>query len=485
MDLRRETDVALLRRVALTQQTQIEQLVRVLTLKCRELEKLKGHDQELQQTLALVEALTKKATVAAPGGEESPPQRNKPKKPRTKWGSTSQPRLPVETERYELDDADLTCPSCGGELEPMAGQSETSEMVDFVEVRYRLVKVEQQKYRCRCGGCVETADGPDRAVKGGRYSLRFAVKVAEDKYLDHLPLARQSRMLRRRGLNVTSQTLWDQLEALSRRLRPVDDALLGWAMRQPVIGLDQTGWKRLEKGARHKTPWQMWCVTAPGVVVHRIRKDKGAETFRELVGGYDGTIVCDALKTHEAGARDGPAKLAGCWAHVYRKFAEAEPDHPEAHMMLRWIRRLYDVDEEAGDDVEQRGHLRRSRSQLILDDMKTWLRTLPNLQSVSVGNAAQYTLGHWERLTRFITDPQIPLDNNATERGIRGPVVGRKNHYGSKSERGTRVAATFYTLFETAKLHDIDPPAYLLAAARAADQGEILLPWDFAAASPR
>jgi len=113
------------------------------------------------------------------------------------------------------------------------------------------------------------------------------------------------------------------------------------------------------------------------------------------------------------------------------------------------------------------------------------MRNLPNLQSVSVGNAAQYTLGCWERLTRFVTDPRIPLDNNATERGIRGPVVGRKNHYGSKSERGTCVAATFYTLFETAKLHDIDPPAYLLAAARAADQGEVLLPWDFAAASAR
>lgn len=76
----------------------------------------------------------------------------------------------------------------------------------------------------------------------------------------------------------------------------------------------------------------------------------------------------------------------------------------------------------------------------------------------------------------------MPLDNNATERVIRGPVVGRKNHYGSKSRRGTEVAATLYTLLETAKLHGVNPAAYLHAAVLAADRGVALMPWDFAAA---
>ncbi len=101
----------------------------------------------------------------------------------------------------------------------MAGQFETSEMIDFVEVSYRLVQVKQQKYVCRCGGCVETAPGPERAMPGGRYSLAFAIKVAVDKYLDHIPLARQERILARHGLVVTSQTLWDQLDAAARRSR--------------------------------------------------------------------------------------------------------------------------------------------------------------------------------------------------------------------------------------------------------------------------
>lgn len=110
--------------------------------------------------------------------------------------------------------------------------------------------------------------------------------------------------------------------------------------------------------------------------------------------------------------------------------------------------------------------------------MKTWLWSTAVLKTLSIGKAAGYTIGNWDRLTRFVGDARVPLDNNATERAIRGPVVGRKNHYGSKSRRGTAVAATLYSILETAKLHGVDPARYLHEAVRAADRGEILLPWD-------
>jgi transposase len=84
------------------------------------------------------------------------------------------------------------------------------------------------------------------------------------------------------------------------------------------------------------------------------------------------------------------------------------------------------------------------------------------------GKAVRYMLERWTGLTRFIDDPRIPLDNNAAERALRGLVVGRKNHYGSRSLRGTQVAAVFYTLCETARLIGVDPHAYLLHAVHAA-----------------
>lgn len=271
MDLRRERDIEQLRRVALAQQSQIEQLLRVLRSKCDELAALKGSEDELQQTLALIETLSKRVkTPPADDAKPTPSPADKPApKAREHFGNTAQPKLPVIEQVFELDAADTTCPSCGGELAAMKGQFETSEMIDVIEVSYRVVKVKQQKYACKCGSCVETAPGPERAMPGGRYSLDFAIKIAIDKYLDHIPLARQERILRRHDLTVTSQTLWDQLSALGRRLESASRALLARVLAQPVIGLDQTGWPRLDgKGDK---PWQMWCLTSPGIVVHRVR----------------------------------------------------------------------------------------------------------------------------------------------------------------------------------------------------------------------
>jgi transposase len=478
VDLTRETDIEQLRRVAIAQQIQIEQLLRVLRAKCDELAVLKGSEAELQQTLSLVEDLSRQAqTVASQLDKlpETPSPGSSPRKERASSGPTEQPALPIVEQTFELDDADRTCPSCGGALTAMKGQFETSEMIDLVEVSYRVVRVQQQKYACKCGGCIETAPGPERAVVGGRYSLDFAIKVAIDKYLDHIPLARQERILRRHGLIVTTQTLWDQLQALGRRLESASRALLARLLVEPVIGLDQTSWPRLD--GKGDTPWQMWCLTSPGVVVHRIRDDKSANTFRDLMDGYTGTIVCDALKTHEAGARGNDAiALAGCWAHVYRKFEEAAPDHPEANLAIKWIGQLYEIDERAEGDVAKKDELRRTESAEVIATMKTWLWNTATLKTLSVGKAAAYVVANWDRLTRFLGDARIPLDNNATERGIRGPVVGRKNHYGSKSRRGTEIAAIFYTLLETAKLAGIDPAQYLRAAALADARGEVVLP---------
>ena len=79
-----------------------------------------------------------------------------------------------------------------------------------------------------------------------------------------------------------------------------------------------------------------------------------------------------------------------------------------------------------------------------------------------------YTSGLWLGLVRFLNNPKIPLDTNGVERALRGVAVGRKNHYGSRSERGTRVAALFYSLMESAKLARVEPREYLGEAVRRA-----------------
>jgi transposase len=494
LNLERETDIERLRQIALLQKSQLEHLIAIHAKKCAELEKLKGNGGELQRSLALIEAARRDAATladaveaaAARAAEEHAAKSDGESargEARRGHGPKDQLRLDRVPVRCTLDEPDRACPDCGGGLKPMEGQCETSEMIDVVDIKYVVCEVQRQKYVCKCGSAVETAPGPERSVDGGRYSLRFAVKVAFDKYVSHLPLERQVRAMSHYGLDVTSQTLWDQCSAVTNLLTPTYDAIFEQLRAGPVIGLDQTGWPDLED--KTLPPWQMWCFTAPGLVYHRICDDKSAATFKSLVGDYEGTIVCDAAATHIAGARgEDRLTLAGCWAHVYRRFEEAGDDFPAALIVRAWIQDLYRIDGRA-TSTEERAALRASESAAVLEKMRSWMHEQRVLATTSLGGAIRYTLRNWDRLIVFALDPLVWLDNNRTERGLRGPVVGRRNHFGSKSARGTVVAATMYSLVESAKVAGIDPVAYLVAVATRAKRtpGAVLLPADFKAAA--
>ena len=488
LDIEHESDIERLRQLARLQRSQLEHLVEVLARKCAELQKLKSGENELQLTLKLLEDAQKQvaaADVLAGRVRGDAGREKKAREPQSGHGPTEQPALATVPLRCELDEADRVCPSCKGDLVPLEGQAERSEMIDVVELKYQVVEVERQKYVCKCGSVVETAPGPERAVDGGRYSLRFALKVAFDKYVAHLPLERQVRLMAHAGLDITSQTLWDQCWAATRLLEPTYDALFRKLRAGPVVGVDQTGWPDLED--KTLPPWQMWCLTAPGIVYHRICDDKSAATFKHLLGDYHGWVVADALGTHEAGARECRGiKLAACWAHVLRRFRDAVVDFPEAQIMLAWIQDLYRIDQRATSS-EDRRRLRKSESQAVLDKMRAWMLDVREPKTTNLGSAVRYTLRIWGRLTTFVEDPEIWLDNNATERGLRGPVIGRRNHFGSKSARGTQMAAILYTLVETAKVAGVDPIAYLIEAATRARRtpGAVLLPADFEATLPQ
>jgi transposase len=135
--------------------------------------------------------------------------------------------------------------------------------------------------------------------------------------------------------------------------------------------------------------------------------------------------------------------------------------------------------------AEDRAGTLALRAQLLAEQSRgssarsdAWAQGQRVLPRSMLGSPLTYMLGLWPGLTRFLDDPRIPLDNNQTECGIRGVVLGRKNHYGSRSQRGTEVAALFYSLIESAKLCGVDPKAYLLTAARTAlaDRTSVTLP---------
>jgi transposase len=397
-------------------------------------------------------------------------------KPHRGHGPTPQPKLPVEPELVTLSE-ERTCPYCNGSFEPLDGMTEDSEMVTVVERRFVVKKVMRQKYRCQCGIGLITAPAPPKLIPGGRYSPEFAVHVAVEKYLMHMPLARQCRAMGHRGLRTTTQALYDQIEALARLWQPVYELLSEYQLGDDIIGMDKTWWPVMEKDSLSKR-WWVWSITAPDAVFHHIAPSRASAVAESMLGNFQGIVVCDGYAVYESLAKKRSGlRLALCWSHVRRKFFEAEANHPVCSEALDLIGELFAIDRDTADPARLAGdarlvalaarmQARQERAPSILAKLLTWAEQQRGLPSSGLRRAIQYMVDHWSSLGVFLEDPLVPLHNNATERALRDVVLGRKNHYGSRSQRGTEVAALFYSIIETAELNGLDPSQYMLDATR-------------------
>jgi hypothetical protein len=218
-----------------------------------------------------------------------------------------------------------------------------------------------------------------------------------------------------------------------------------------------------------------------------IQDSRSADAAAKILQGFKGCVMCDGYRAYATLAKETPGLvLAHCWSHVRRKFIEIETSYPEqARTILDWIRELYRIEDlcpTGPPGNELRRQVRESRSRPIIMQIQKWAVECPAIANSGLAKAIDYMAGIWTGLTRFLDDPTIPLDNNSAERAMRGPVLGRKNHYGSRSERGTQVAALFYSLLESAKLAGVDPKQYMRLAVQAALGGELIpLPHEIAA----
>ena len=485
----RITDPDELRRTALLLEQENEKLVEKLSALIRQNADLKGTDAQLklaefERQLAVARRRlfgesSEKRDVSQVGDEA--------KKPARGHGPREQLALPIQEVVHDLDEADKICPSCGGALAEWENQFEEADEIHPIARSFVMRRHKRKKYRCPCG-VIETALPPSKLIAGGRYSTGFAIEVATKKYLDHLPLERQVRIMSREGLVVDSQTLFDQILALARVLEPAHERLLEYVRSRPVIGADETRWPLLGGNEEISKRWQVWTITAPDAIGYKILDSRSAAAAREVLAEYAGVVMADGYGAYVSLAKNGGRfTLVHCWAHVRRKFFDIQEFFPsQTKEILDLIGELYAVEADAptgppGNEI--RAKLREEKSRVLVKRIQTWLLSTRALPESSLGKAIAYARSMWGGLVRFLDDVRIPLDNNAAERAMRGPVIGRKNHYGSKSRRGTEVAAILYSLVESAKLNAIPAEAYLETAAEAGLRGErIPLPHEMRAA---
>jgi len=447
---------------------------------------------QLKESMAVLERRLYGPSSERRDGQEGPSGQNKSsvgekQPPEPPSGPRSQPQLRLLTETHVLEDDALTCPCCGRQRVVWEGQEETVDEIDVVRREFVIRKHVRKKYRCRCGSAPVLAKRPLALPGGGRYSLAFAVEVAVAKYCEHLPLERQVRSMLRDGLNITSSTLWEQIERLARVLTPTYDAIRQHVVGKELVHADETTWRMLKKGSKK---WWVWSISGHDAVFYRVDPSRGHQVIVDMLDGFVGTLLVDGYKAYNTAAKVlDSVELALCWSHARRGLLEAEACYPEASEALDLISELFLIERDLprwqviedpllrANALVQIRDTRNKRSRPLIEALAAWAKAQQALPQSRLGKAIAYLDTYWDGLCRFLEDPCVPLSNNPAERTVRGPVLGRKNHYGSKSLRGTEVAALFYTLVESAKLVDVDPRTYIMAAALAALRGEpTLLP---------
>jgi transposase len=436
------------------------------------------------------EGASKDATQS--GANDQPEEKKKAKqkkRPQKGHGPRPQPALPMDEKVHELDEADKICPRCGGSLKEWEGQFEESEEITIITRQIVCIKHKRKKYRCKCSSCIETAPGPLKLHKGARYSIDFAVDVVFNKYSMQLPLERQVRWLGYDGLIIGSQTLWDYTSRAVELLKPAYDRLLRHQWSMPLLHADETPWLLMEETDQPEggsKQCYVWSIVSPEAVYHRILESRSEEAGMKVLEGFRGIVMVDGYGVYPALAKAHGFTLVHCWAHVRREFLDIEKSFPgPVGKIVDLLRELFAIEKKCprgpGGD-EQRRALRAMESKAIIEQIHTLATSTPVLPESGLAKAFQYMLNRWTGLTRFLDDPQIPLDNNAAERALRAVVVGRKNHYGSHSKKGLLAASVLYSLIDTAVLEGLNPREYLRMAIVRALSGEVVpLPHEVAA----
>lgn len=395
------------------------------------------------------------------------------------------------------------CGSCDPARLARLGDS-TTEVLEKIPATLKVIRHVRPKYACRVCETVFQAPAPDLPIEKGRPGPGLLAHVAVSKYCDGLPLYRQAGILERQGIDVDRATMAQWMGHVAWWLTPLAELIGSTVMAQPVIWTDDTPIRTLAPGTGKTRQARFWCYAVDPrpykgaghpAAYYRYSADRKGERPRLHLEGFSGYLHADAFAGYEALYRpqgNKPPRIThvACMAHARRKLFEVfeKTGSPIAEEGLRRIQELYTIEADIkGKPADLRRTVRQTRSQPLLDAFNAWAMAQRRRLSgkAPLGKALQYSLSRWDALTRYVEDGRLSIDNNLSERLLRGIAVTRKNFLFLGSDRGGDRAAVIYTVIETAKLNGHNPEAYLstvidrLARGHVNNRLDELLPWNF------
>ena len=439
-----------------------------------------------------------------PGNDRSndleDPADAQPKRPRGRQPGQPAPRrrdyrhLPAREQFIDLPEAERVCPDCGRPLKVCG--TEDSEQLEIEIVVYRRVIRRQRAQRtCGCPGPrTVTAPPAAKLLPKSLLGTSVWVEILLDKFASHRPTQRLLEQWRLLGLDLAAGTITDGLQRLEPLFQPILEALRKRNRQSHYKQADETRWLVfVEQQGKVGFGWWLWAFSSEDTVVYILDASRSHQVPEDhYPPRAGGVLMVDRYSAYKAMSqvKNGTLILAFCWAHVRRDFVRVGKGWPELKpWALEWLRRIRDLyrcnrqrlahptDPAAQAALEQAVAAMRQQLETELADPALRLPVRKVLVSLQE---------HWSGLTQFVADARIPMDNNLSERRMRGPALGRKNYYGSGALWSGRLAAALFSILATLRLWQINPRLwlnwYLQSCAEAGGQAppdiEPFLPWN-------
>ena len=391
-------------------------------------------------------------------------------------GRRNYDHLPEVKENIGLPEGEDVCPCCGLPYDQLL-DTEDSEVIELINVKAYKRKVCRKMYRstCKCSGGnkIITAPVADKLLPKSKFGVSIWAHLLLQKYEYQIPLYRALKPLGAHGLPLAIGTITDGFQKILPLLSPVYDAIVQKSLSADQWHADETGWKVFETiEGKISNRWYLWIFSNKETVIFKLDPSRSSKVLLEHFGDKTGgTLNVDRYVAYKVIAKSGLFVLAFCWAHVRRDFLNYSKAYPHREDWgLKWVDRigkLYEINNNR--ILHQEGSSRFIKYDNELKKEVKNLQVFANkeLKDDEVLPSGKKLLKsldrHWEGLTVFVDRPEIPMDNNIAERGLRPSVIGRKNYYGSASVWSGELATAMFTIFETIKKWKINPHTWLLA----------------------
>ena len=370
------------------------------------------------------------------------------------------------------------------ELEAEFGANGWKQLPDAISRKYHFVPAEVEVeehhigvYASKTDEHMIKADHPKALLHGSLVSPSLAAAVINGKYVNAVPLYRLEQEFQRYGLQITRQNMANWCIRLGEEyLSVLYDRLHKGLYSYHVIQADETPVLVNHDGRKAGSKSWMWVYRSghlyhdQQIVLYEYQQTRNASHPREFLKGYDGICVTDSYQVYHTLEKEmEELTIAGCWVHCRRRFDEALKLIPrsyqkesEVFLLMKQIQAIYREEGKLDNlSPDERLKQRQAVVRPLVDAFFAYLKTIKVSRKDKFGDAVSYALNQEKYLRVFLRDGEVPIDNNASERAIRGFCIGKKNWQMIDTLNGAKTSAIIYSVVETAKANNLKPFDYV------------------------